>query len=561
LSTRRSLTRLAASALLMVTMAGCGPTADDESAEGLSSRASIAMEAGDWTEAATLYGTAIGRYPDSMYLPEWHLGRGNAMLRLGRLDDALSDAALAADESVDSHTAAAALLLTAEARIRGGSIRTGTEDLIRLDTAHLDEEDADRAIGILRGALGSADPVFLAEGALESGWTRVFFMLEMELRYAAQGDAERASLTGMEIDRLFPTAHEVYGRPEYGTSQEDGFVALVLPVTGSGSMYTEHVSSGVQLAFSLAEDTFRSVPDLVTFDFQGDSALLVEIMITLGANPRCLGVIGPLTSRDTGIAGREAQSRSLPVISPTATAAELDDLGAYVHRLVISQGDEAAAVAEYAVRQAGCLRLAIIHEFTSESVAAAEQFQSVVEELGAEVVASEGYETGCTDFRNQISSVKYRSPDGIFLPVTAWDAIQIAPQLAFYRVDCDLFGTSGWDDEILVDQGGEYVEGAVFPVAFGSSSVNPVTARFSYFYEREYDSPPTLLAAQGYDAAEIVLDSWEGGIPSRSALESHLDGLGVHFGASGICTIGQMSIPRSSFPLVTVTDGEIINVE
>jgi branched-chain amino acid transport system substrate-binding protein len=561
LSTRTPFLRLAAAALLFVTLTGCGPAVDDESAEGLSSRASIAMESGDWAEAATLYGTAIGRYPDSMYLPQWHLGRGIAMLRLGRLEEALSDASLAAGESVDSHTAAAALLLTAEARIKGGSVRTGTENLMRLDTANLEEAEAGRAVVLLREALVGADPVFLADGALESGWTRVFFLLEMESRYAAEGDVERASLTGMEIDRLFPDAHLRYGRPEYGTPQEGGFVALVLPVTGSGSMYTEHVSSGVQLAFSLAEDTFRSVPDLVTFDFQGDSTLLVEIMETLGANPRCLAVIGPLTSRDTGIAGVEAQSRSLPMISPTATSAELDDLGDFVHRLVISEGDDASAVAEYAVRRAGCLRLAIIHEFTSESVAAAEQFQAVIEELGAEVVASEGYETGATDFRSQISSVKYRSPDGIFLPVTAWDAIQIAPQLAFYRVDCDLFGTSGWDDEILVEQGGEYVEGAVFPVAFGSSSINPVTARFSYFYEREYDASPTLLAAQGYDAAEIVLDSWEGGTPSRSSLERHLEDLGVHFGASGICTIGQMSIPRSSIPLVTVTDGEILSVE
>lgn len=553
--------RFAAAALFLLSAAGCGPEIDGESAEGLSARAAIAVEEENWAEAAALYTTAIGRYPDSMYLPEWHLGRGGAMLRMGRVEEALEDASLAAAGSVDSHTAAAALLLTAEAGIQGGSVRTGTGSLMRLDTEDLSEDEAARAVSVLRDALAGADPVFLAEGAQQSGWTRVFFLLELESRYAAEGDVERAALTGAEIDRLFPSAHGIYGRPDYGTPQEEGFVALVLPVTGSGSMYTEPVSDGVRLAFDLAGDTFRSVPDLVTFDFQGDSTRLAEIMTTLGANPRCLAVIGPLTSRDTGIAGRVAQSYSLPLLSPTATAAELDDLGEYIHRLVISQGDEAAAVAEYAVRRAGCLRLAIIHEYTSESLAAAEQFESVVVELGAEVVATAGYETGSTDFRSQISSVKGRSPDGIFMPVTAWDAIQLAPQLAFYRVSCDLFGTSGWDDEILVDQGGEYVEGAVFPVSFGSSSINPATARFSYFFEREYDSPPSLLSAQGYDAAEIVLDAWEGGSPSRSSLERHLEDLGIHFGAAGICTIGQRSIPRSSIPLVTVTDGEIISIE
>jgi len=311
----------------------------------------------------------------------------------------------------------------------------------------------------------------------------------------------------------------------------------------------------------MSQGLFRSVPDLVTFDFSGDSSLLRETVGVLGANPRCLAIIGPLTSVNVAVAAGPAADSSIPLLSPTATSISLDDYGDYVHRLVVSHGDEAAAVAEYAVRKAGRYRLAVIHEFTSESVAAAEQFSAVVEELGASIVGTEGYETGSTDFRDQISALRYLSPDGIFLPVAAWDAIQLAPQLRFYRIEADLFGTSGWDDEILVMQGGEYVEGAVFPVSFGSSSINPETARFTYFYEREYDSAPSMLAAQGYDAARIILEAWEGGIPSRASLERHLEGLGVYFGATGICTIGLESIPRSSYPLVTVSDGEIISIE
>ena len=249
------------------------------------------------------------------------------------------------------------------------------------------------------------------------------------------------------------------------------------------------------------------------------------------------------------------------MITPTATSTALDDYGGYVHRLVVSHGDEAAAVAEYAYRHSGCSRFAILHSFTSESVTGAEQFSAVIEDLGGEVVAMEGYETGATDFRDQINVIRYQYPDGVFLPVDAWDAIQIAPQLRFYRVEADLFGTSGWDDEILLQQGGEYVEGAVFPVSFGSGSMNPATARFSYFYQREYGEQPNILAAQGYDTAEIVLESWEGRRPDRSTLENRLNNLDVYFGATGMCSIGDTSIPRSAYPLVKVTDGEIISID
>lgn len=545
---------------LILLMSSCGPVTDDESPEGLTGRAGNALESGRPAEAAELYTTALEKYPNDVMTPEWHLGRGRSLLQMGRIEEALSDAGEAERTALDVHTGTAAMLLTARARIAGGSTWSGVEVLRRLDTAELDRSESDLAIEVLRAALGATEWDDLIREPV-SGWTQLFFLLEIESRYARQGDHEKAIMTGMEIDRLFPDAHDRYGRPDYGSPEEGAFVALVLPLTGSGSEYAGPVASGVELAFDLSGGLFRSVPDLVTFDFCGDNELLSETIGTLGANPRCLAVIGPLTSASVVQASTSAIRWSLPLLSPTATSASLDDYDDYVHRLVISQGDEAAAMAEYAVRQAGRYRLAVIHEFTAESVAATEQFTAVAEELGAEIVGTEGYETGSTDFRDQINAIKYRNPDGIFLPVTAWDAIQLAPQLRFYRVDADLFGTSGWDDEILVVQGGEYVEGAVFPVSFGSSSINPETARFTYFYEREYETAPTMLSAQGYDAARIILGAWEGSVPTRSSLERHLEGLGIYFGATGICTIGQESIPRSSYPLVTVSDGEIISVE
>ncbi len=547
------------SILILAVLTGCGPVADEHSPEGITVLAGNALQSGNASEAVRLYTSALEQFPDDIKISSWLLGKGRALLILGRTEEAITNASQAVSNAVDSHTAASATFLIAEAEIEQGSIRKGIETLTILDQDNLDRDESKNAIDVLRSALEKVDMDFLTEEPA-TGWTEVFVLLELEERYAAQGETDKAILTGMEIDRLFPDAHNRYGQPSV-EAQEDGFVALVLPITGSGSIYAERVSSGVSLAFLRTSDLFRSAPRLITFDFTGDSTDLVSIVNSLGSNPACLALIGPLTSRNAEIAAPNAQRWNLPMITPTATSSNLDDYGSYVHRLVVSQGNDAAAVAEYAVRNAGCSRFAIIHVYTSESVANAEQFKSVVEELGGEIVAMEGYETGATDYRDQINAIKYLNPDGVFLPVEAWDAIQLAPQLRFYRVDARLFGTSGWDDEILVEQGGEYVEGAVFPISFGSGSMNPATARFSYFFEREYDSLPTMLSAQGYDTARIILGAWESGVPSRSSLENHLESLNVYFGATGMCTLGNVSIPRSAFPLVKVIDGEIVSIE
>jgi len=555
----RRLSILTASSILLLLVAGCGPVKDEDTPEGLTALAGHAEESGNAAEALRYYTMALDKFPDNPLQASWDLGRGRALMSLGRLDEASQAAAGALLGAPDSHTKAAARLLSAEIAYRRGEFRNGVENLVMMEQESLDSDEAQRAVELLRELLARMEMDYLtAEPA--SGWSQVFFLLELEQRYADQGEMQKAVMVGMEIDRLFPEAHERYGRPEI-IPDEGGFVALLLPLSGDGSAYAERVRTGAELAFDRHADLHMRTPDLITFDCSGDSAGIEEIMRSLGANPLCIGVIGPLTSSEALLAAPLAQERELPMLTPTATSVDLDGYGSYVHRLVVSGGDEAAAVAEYAVRRAGCHSLAIIHEFTSESVSAADQFSTVVRELGGEIVGMEGYETGSTDYRDQINAIKYSHPDGIFLPVTAWDAIQLAPQLRFYRVDARLFGTSGWDDEILLEQGREYVEGAVFPVSFGSGSMNPATARFSYFYQRKHGEHPNILAAQGFDAAEMVLEALGGAAPSRASLEEHLQGIQVYFGATGMCTLGNVSIPRSSYPLVTVTDGEIVSIE
>lgn len=545
--------------LVLICLPGCGPVKDEDSPEGLTALADRALEAGNVTDALRYYSMASEKFPDDPRYAAWQLGMGESLFEMGRLDESLEACMEAFDNAVDAHTKASARLLAAKIGYQRGAYTSSMDDLLGLNPENLDGKRYDESVELIRSLLERMEMDYLTREPV-SGWAQVFFLLELEKRYAAQGDINKAVMVGMEIDRLFPEAHQRYGRPEIETV-EGGFIALVLPLSGEGSAYAERVRTGVELAFERNSDLFRNTPTFAVFDCSGDSAGIGEIMSSLGGNPLCLGVIGPLTSRNAEIAAPIAQEWSLPMITPTATSSNLDSYGSHVYRLVVSRGDEAAAVAEYAVRRAGCSTFAIIHEFTSESVSGAEQFSAVVRELGGEIVGMEGYETGATDYRDQINAIKYSYPDGVFLPVTAWDAIQLAPQLRFYRVDARLFGTSGWDDEILLQQGGEYVEGSVFPVSFGSGSMNPATARFAYFYQRKYGVQPNILSAQGFDTAEMVLGAWEGSSPSRSSLEDHLQDIQVYFGATGMCTLGNVSIPRSAYPLVEVTDGEIVSIE
>ncbi len=235
---------------------------------------------------------------------------------------------------------------------------------------------------------------------------------------------------------MFPGAHEMYGRPEIA-GDESGtgtWIALLLPLTGQGSDFASHVSSGARLAFDRHAEMHQDSPELIDFDTRGDPARLSELMESLAGNESCVAVLGPLTSSSTMTAGAIAKEANLPLLTPTATSGDVDRIGEPVFRLVVSEGNQAAAVAEYAVRTEGYTRFGIIYPHTAQGNSEAEQFRAVVESMGGEVVSSQGYQPGVTDFKTQINLVKSRSPQAIFLPVSALGRCSDSTQLRFYNL-------------------------------------------------------------------------------------------------------------------------------
>lgn len=548
----------------ILTLFACKPTIDDSdtSPEGRTARAHRLLEDDRTEEALTLFRELQNEHPTHRNLAEWKLGEALSLLSLERYYEALNEVSIALDLSTSPLVTGRALLLQTELMIIDGNYNLALEILKEISLEILSSTDAERATELAQTSTSqvSGEDLIRSRQEYPGGWLELFLLLELESRAAASNDYEHALLYGFELDRLFPSARETYGRPELYTPEKP-FIALLMPLTGEGSNWGQDVVEGAELAVDRFADTYANSPVLVVLDTQGEPDRCADFMLSLADNASCIGVLGPLTSAETMAAGEIAHREKIPLLSPTATSSEVDRIGSFVHRLVISSGNEAAAIAEYAVNRAGITKFGIIHPFTAEAVAEAEQFTATVEMLGARVVVVEGYESGVTHFRDQIRAVKAYSPQGIFLPVSAWDVIQIAPQLRFYSLDVSIFGTSGLDDEIVPRLGDEYVEGAIFTVSFDSSSLYPPTARFSYLFQRYYNKNPSIEAAQGYDAANIFLKAWEANPHTRTSIENFLSNLRTYDGVLGIVSLGITDLPRTSYPLVTIEDGEIVGID
>ncbi|MCA1797653.1 MAG: penicillin-binding protein activator, partial [Geobacteraceae bacterium] len=164
-------------------------------------------------------------------------------------------------------------------------------------------------------------------------------------------------------------------------------------------------------------------------------------------------------------------------------------------------------------------------------------FRSALEREGGKVIYHRTYPPGSTDFRAALkpmappeedkvkeqkegtiveSGLEGETPtedkepeldfDALFIPDFADTVALLAPQLAFSDIEgAQLLGINGWNSTDLLNQAGSYVRGAVFSDGFDPDSSDIFVQNFATRYRQRYAETPTILAAQAYDATNLLL--------------------------------------------------------
>ena len=164
-----------------------------------------------------------------------------------------------------------------------------------------------------------------------------------------------------------------------------------------------------------------------------------------------------------------------------------------------------------------------------------EAFRDQVLSLGGDVVALERYTEGRdTNFRDQIVNLKRAAPQAVFVPGEPRELVQIARQIAFYDLQCQLLGTGGWGLPEVISQGGRLVEGVIFADLAAVGGDSQAADLFAARYHDRYRVDPDHYAALGFDLASVVWDEISRSVTSRDDFRKNLAQRGPYQGASGV---------------------------
>jgi branched-chain amino acid transport system substrate-binding protein len=342
-------------------------------------------------------------------------------------------------------------------------------------------------------------------------------------------------------------------------------IGVIAPL---GTPIGEDLRDGILLARELNPLKSNDQIGLVFEDSEGDPIRAVRAAQRLIEQHNVIAIIGALTSAETTPLAAYLSGQSVPLIAPTASDDGIASLSPYVFQMNATPGAQGRRIAEYAVRRQGLRMLATLSSRDTYGRRIATEFTAKAEELGAEVLIQEWYESGTTDYRRQFERIRsagqaltppedlaveisslilngiqvtppppvpvdpdtvqpkiVETLDGILIAGDDTDLLLIAPQFHSALIPAQLLGSDGWNHTEVARDGGNYVDGAVFVSKYFPQSSLHSVQDFINAYRSRFGKEQNIVAALGYDAMLATLKALDAGGSDRQKLRDQLENL------------------------------------
>ncbi|MCC7106604.1 MAG: ABC transporter substrate-binding protein [Chloroflexi bacterium] len=212
----------------------------------------------------------------------------------------------------------------------------------------------------------------------------------------------------------------------------------------------------------------------------------------------------------------------------------------------------------YAVKDKGLKRIAILTGNDETAKAEATAVEASLKQLGLQPVAQEEWNRGDKDFSGQINRIRSQNPDALFMGSSFQEEALVANQLKQLGLKWQILGDTIPGNPKYLELGGDAVEGTIFAVSFIPTDPNPVVADFAKRYQSKYNQVADPWSSQLYDTVNLIA-SVAAQVPDldrtklRDAVKGQKQG-GGYKGVLGELTFTETGDPAWPVKIVTIAN-------
>jgi len=313
-------------------------------------------------------------------------------------------------------------------------------------------------------------------------------------------------------------------------------IGQVGSLTGSEATFGISARNGIAMAVKEANAAggVKGRPLAVrVYDSQGRPEEAAQAATRLITQDKVVVLLGEAASSNSLAMAEKAQAAGVPMITPTSTNPAVTRKGDYIFRVCFIDPFQGGVMAKFARDTLQFERVAVLQDNKSAfSVGLSDEFRRAFTERGGQILATESYSKGDTDFRAQLTTFKKMKPQALFVPGYYTDVGIIARQARELGLTVPLLGGDGWESDRLFELSGGALEGGYYVNHYSLDNPDPRTQDFITRYKSVHGEAPDSVAALAYDAARLAIDAMKrapdlSGAAVRDALVATRDFPGV----------------------------------
>jgi len=287
-------------------------------------------------------------------------------------------------------------------------------------------------------------------------------------------------------------------------------IGIELSLTGYAATYGEDAKRGTELAIdeiNNAGGVNGKKLEAVYEDDGGVGKTAVSATQKLIGGDKVSVIIGGITSSAALSAAPLAKENKVVFLASFCSHPELTGPGGYVYRLGNNIREEAKTAGRFAAR--------VLKLKKSGSLAATSDYgrnfakftRDSFEEEGGTSLLAEEFAVNANDFRSQLTKIKAKNPEILFVAATVKEAAQILRQMTELRMKIPVYSSSMFDDPLLVKLAGESAEN-VYYIRVGRVPGEEGKKKEKIFNKKFKDKfpgkEPAICAVYYYDGIGLI---------------------------------------------------------
>lgn len=286
------------------------------------------------------------------------------------------------------------------------------------------------------------------------------------------------------------------------------------PLTGALSIYGITTNNGIKLAIDEINADGGILGKKLEWHEYDDKGEITDAVTNYNKlmQDEVEAIFGGVPSKPSLAIAESSVKDGIVYITPTGTQANITEGKPNAFRTCFTDPFQGEVLANFSKTKLDAKKVAILRNQSSDfSMGVADVFKDTAKKVGMDVVADESYGDNDNDFKAQLTNIKGKNPDVLFIPDYYEKVALIVPQVRDAGIDTTLVGADGWDTvlSVLDESNFKAIEGSYFANQFTLEDPDERVQKFIKDYKEKYGENPSTFAAEGYDTVYLYKQSVE----------------------------------------------------